>query len=391
MTTNEIYLNHAGTSWPKPQVVLDAVKEAMSAEPATWPRRFDDAHQAIAEFFGVNQRAQLLLTPGCTSALAIGIGDALIPSGHRVLTSCWEHHALHRPLLKLADKGVRVEYIPSQTNELIPDQKKSIDLDWLERELAVGDVGLVAITAACNVTGELLPYEKVIQLSHRYGAMVMIDAAQVVGWLKLDLDLLGADLVAFGGHKGLQGPWGIGGLYFSDQARMECAAANCELPSSNAADVQNIRRPSYCDVGSVDQFALAGLFAAVKFLGQQDTNSNLATARMQIKKIRKTLERCEGIRIFGSFDEGMPTIALAISGFQSGEVATHWKRHGLLVGSGVHCAPLAHETLGTPDSGLVRLSVGLGQPDHEIDEAIDRIMAALNDEKFCSAKQTDHT
>ena len=117
MTVRDLYLNHAGTSWPKPQVVSDAVRDAMSIAPAEWPQRFDEAHQAIAEFFGVSRREQILITPGCTSALAVGIGDALIPSGKRVLTSRWEHHALHRPLLKLASTGVRVEHIPPNRNE----------------------------------------------------------------------------------------------------------------------------------------------------------------------------------------------------------------------------------------------------------------------------------
>ena len=112
MTTRDLYLNHAGTSWPKPRVVSQAVHDAMSASPAEWPQRFDEAHQAIAEFFGVRRREQVLLTPGCTSALAVGIGETLIASGQRVLTSRWEHHALHRPLLKLASTGARVEYIP---------------------------------------------------------------------------------------------------------------------------------------------------------------------------------------------------------------------------------------------------------------------------------------
>ena len=378
MTVRDLYLNHAGTSWPKPQVVSDAVRDAMSIAPAEWPQRFDEAHQAIAEFFGVSRREQILITPGCTSALAVGIGDALIPSGKRVLTSRWEHHALHRPLLKLASTGVRVEHIPPNRNESTRAQVSSIDLDWLERALSDQDVGLVAITAACNVTGELLPYADVVRLAHHYGAMALIDAAQTVGWLKLDLPRLGADMVAFGGHKGLQGPWGVGGLYLSDQVQLECVSATCELSVAGKTEGHQPRRPSYCDVGSVDQFALSGLNAAIRMLRQQDMEANLASARQQIQRIREALEPIEHLRILGPPDDGMPSLAVAISGFSSGEVASQLMRHRLVVGSGIHCAPLAHETLGTLDSGLVRLSVGVGQPDEEIDEAIDRLRMVLN-------------
>ena len=391
MKTRELYLNHAGTSWPKPSVVSEAVGDAMTAPPAQWPQRFDEAHQAIAEFFGVSRREQILLTPGCTSALAVGIGDSLIESGQRVLTSRWEHHALHRPLLKLASTGVRVEYIPLARSRRTHGHVSPIDLDWLEQTLAKRDVGLVAITAACNVTGELLPYEDVIQIAQRYGSMVLLDAAQIVGWQQLDLPRLGADMVAFGGHKGLQAPWGIGGLYLSDRAQMVCTSASCEVPVAGKGDGKGSARPGYCDVGSVDQFALAGLHAAIQLLREQSIEAQLASGRRQIQRIRASLEQIDRLRIFGPAEpnQGMPTLALAVPEFPSSELASRFKRHGLIVGSGIHCAPLAHQTLGTQDLGLVRLSVGLGQPDEEIDDTIDRLRLALNEEFFQTAVNRD--
>lgn len=373
MTT---YLNHAGTSWPKPQAVREAVQEALTVDPARWPARFNEAHQAIADFFGVEDVDQILLTPGCTSALSVGISDAWIPAGQRVLTSRWEHHALHRPWRKLADAGVRTEYIPAGRAVSQDAQLDLLDLDWLEDALSEGDVALVAITAACNVTGELLPVPQVIELAHRHGVLVLIDAAQVVGWMRLNLPKLGADLVAFGGHKGLQGPWGIGGLYLSHSVRMQCVTATCELPAAGTTPDRG-PRPGYCDVGSVDQIALAGLHAAIKLLGQQDLEANLERARQQIARIRAALEGIEGLRTWGGHPGGMPSLALDLNGFSSGEIASRLTEQGLTVGSGLQCAPLAHETLGTQENGLVRLSVGIGQADGEIDEAIDRLVVTL--------------
>ena len=381
MTTNDLYLNHAGTSWPKPHVVSKAVGDAMSASPSEWPQRFHEAHHAIAEFFGISDGEKLLLTPGCTSALAVGVGDVRIEDGQRVLTSRWEHHALHRPLLKLASSGVRVEYIPPTSIDKPNGHSDPIDLDWLEQSLSNHDVALVAISAACNVTGELLPYEEVIRIAHQYGTMVLIDAAQIVGWRTLDLPRLGADMVAFGGHKGLQAPWGIGGLYVSDRVKMNCTVANCELPIAGNSDANQNSRPGYCDVGSVDQFALAGLHVAIQWLCEQDLESCLAVARRQIQRIRGRLRGIDHFRTFGPPDsnQAMPSLALSVSGFSSGEVASWLQQYSMIVGSGLQCAPLAHETLGTQVSGLVRLSVGLGQPDRDIDEAIERIESAIND------------
>ena len=371
-----IYLNHAGTSWPKPTTVSEAVVEAMSTCPSQWGRRFYEAHQDIADFFGVADPAHLLFTPGCTSSLAVAISDANVAPGQRVLTSQWEHHALHRPLLKLANAGVQVDYIPAKINGDTDTSVNFLDLGWLEDELSKGDVAMVAITAACNVTGELLPYKEVIRLARKHDAMVLIDAAQIVGWSKLDLDALGADMVAFGGHKGLQAPWGIGGLYVADRARMQCISAVCELPGTAADGKIKSPRPDYCDVGSVDQFALAGLQAAIKMLNSQDLAANLANARNQVKNLKDALSEIDKIKFFGASDPGnsMPTLAFSIGDKSSSEIAGQLKKEGVIVGSGLQCAPLAHEQLGSQDTGLIRLSVGIGQPDEQINEAIQRIM-----------------
>lgn len=380
MAQRALYLNHAGTSWPKPRAVSDAVRDAMLTAPTEWPRRFEEAHQAIADFFGVTRREQILLTPGCTSALAVGIGDALVVEGKRVLTSEWEHHALSRPLLKLAATGVQIDKIPPLRVSSTTEHVHPIDLDWLERALAGRDVSLVAITAACNVTGELLPYEEVIEIAHRFGAMVLIDAAQIVGWRKLNLNSLAADMVAFGGHKGLQAPWGIGGLYISERAEMSCSSATCELPAVSQNERNRHVRPSYCDVGSVDQFALAGLDAATRLIRQEDAEARLAVARAQIERIRGMLERIDRVRLYGSREpeRRMPSLAFAVSDQTSSDVASKLRQCSLTVGSGLHCAPLAHETLRTQASGLVRLSVGLGQSDDEVDEAIERLNSVLS-------------
>lgn len=376
MDQQAIYLNHAGTSWPKPAAVSEAVAEATSTCPSQWGRRFYEAHQDIADFFGVTDPAHLLLTPGCTSSLAVAISDANVAPGQRVLTSQWEHHALHRPMLKLANAGVRVDYIPAKINDDADMPNNTLDLDWLEGELAKGDVAMVAITAACNVTGELLAYDEVIQLARKHDAMVLIDAAQIVGWSKLDLDALGADMVAFGGHKGLQAPWGIGGLYVADHARMQCISAVCELPGTVVDGTIKNPRPEYCDVGSVDQFALAGLQAAIKMLNNQDLAANLAVARNQVKNLKSALSEVDNIKFFGASDMGnsMPTLACSIGDKSSSEIAGQLKKEGVIVGSGLQCAPLAHEQLGSQDTGLIRLSVGIGQPDEQINEAIQRIL-----------------
>ena len=364
MAEAQIYLNHAGTSWPKPQVVIDAVRDAMTRSPSQWGEHFEQARYTTAEFFGIRDPEQLLLTSGCTSSLAVAIGDIDLGGRNRVLTSVWEHHAMHRPLLKLERSGVTVEYVP-------PSDESPLDLNQIEDLLSEGDVGLIAITASSNVTGDLLPFEDVIELAHRHGAQVLLDAAQVVGWLDLDFVALGADLIAFGGHKGLQGPWGIGGLYLADGARMNCSSATCELPQTDRK-----LRPGYCDVGSVDQVALAGLHAAIGWLNRIDRSAHIDRAREQIGKMEAELKDA-GARCFSIYapSRRMPTLAFTVARRSSAEIAAALRALGITVGSGLQCSPLAHQTIGTESEGLVRISVGMGQDTCEIQAALEAIRA----------------
>lgn len=370
-----IYLNHAGTSWPTPPWVLDAVANAMQTHPAQWPERFEIAHASVSRFFGVADPDQLLLTPGCTSSLATAIASVALPAGSRVLTSRWEHHAVYGPLQHLARKGVAVDFVSAGDDS-------PIDLAALEQALAANEVRLVALTAACNVTGCLLPIEQIIGMAHQYGAMVLIDAAQIVGWVDLHLDALGADLVAFGGHKGLQAPWGIGGLYVARSARLECATTQCAIPDKNAlAAVQQWgSRPGYCDVGSVDQFSLAGLEASLSRLGNTSRSDDLEVARRHVARFRDALSQDQRVTLFGMQDSKhrMPTIAFALDGETSSQSAERLRQHGLIVGSGFQCSPVSHEAMGTSETGLVRISVGVRQPESEIDAALDRLHAFLD-------------
>lgn len=367
-----IYLNHAGTSWPAPAAVADAVMIAMRSHPMEWPERFQKAHATVCRFFGVDDAEQLLLTPGCTSSLATAIASVDLPVGSRVLTSRWEHHAVHGPLQKLSEKGVAVDLVPA-------GRDSPMDLAALEQSLRARDVGLVAVTAACNVTGDLLPIEQIIELSHQYGSMVLIDAAQVVGWVDLTLDELGADMVAFGAHKGLQAPWGIGGLYVAGSATLKCATAQCAISDKNAASFapQWGSRPGYCDVGSVDQFSLAGLEASLDRLGETSRSHDLQVARKQMARLQSTLLSNPRVNVFGvpDADRRLPTIAFAVDGETSGQSAEKLRQDGLIVGSGIQCSPLSHESLGTSNSGLVRISVGVRQPEDEIAIAVERLKA----------------
>lgn len=364
-----IYLNQAGTSWPKPEVVHRAVSAALRAAPSEWGSAFETARAKVARWLGIADPERLLLTPGCTSALSIGIADQHWVRGDRILISALEHHALSRPVSLLRTQGVELEVIPRAVDA-------PLDLDALGRALARGGVRLVAMTAACNVTGELLPLRRIVALAHEHGALCLLDGAQLCGWQQVDVTELGVDLFTFAGHKAAHGPGGIGGLYVAPHVALNSPAAACDIAVPGGAPACTTM-PGYCDAGSVDRAALAGLAAALDWLVDGARADRLAVARAQIERAAAALEERPGVRLHGVRDPSrrLPTVAFTCAGRSVAETALLFERSGIHVGAGLQCAPMAHAALGTAPGGVVRLSAGPCNGS----EDMDRVLAVVRD------------
>ena len=344
-----LYLNHAGTSWPKPEPVRAAVEAAYASDPRQWPVSFERDHRAVAARLGL-EPDRLLLTPGCTSALALALADLPWAPGDRVLTSSFEHHAMMRPLRALEGRGVEVVQLP-------PAGDAPLDLDALDRELGRG-ARAIALSHASNVTGALLPVEVAIAKVRAAGGWSIVDAAQTAGWLPLPT---GADVVAFAGHKGPQAPWGVGGLFVGPGAEMATPSAACSLDGSTVCATM----PGYCDGGSVDRAALAGLVAGLAFMAARP--ERLARARAQVRHLEAVAIRA-GIERLGPPPDGrVPTLALRIPSLA--EVQGRLAAEGVVASVGVQCAPAAHESLGTAPEGALRLSVGPDTSDETLERA----------------------
>lgn len=355
-----IYANNAGTSWPKPDAVYEAAREALAAPPPRWSQLFEDSRAGIARALGIPDPAELLLTPGCTAALALSIGDLPWESGDVVLTSALEHHALARPVQKLVwERGV--------VHELAPRSEDGpIDLERVRDILAAGRVRLIAFTAASNVTGELLPVRELIALAHAHGALALVDAAQVVGVVPFgvgeapadldpddlsDLRGLGADLVAVAGHKGALGPLGIGGLWARRGVVFTSPSAACEVgagPRESCAP-----RPGFCDVGSTNLAGAAGLAAGLRWLREEGGGEPRALATTLANALR---ERA-GCRVLGGTGLRTATLSLEVDRLDLHQAEAQFAEAGIVVRAGQHCAPLALEALGAP-RGTLRVSFG---------------------------------
>ncbi len=345
------YLNHAGTSWPKPPPVVAAMESTFYDDPVHWPALFAAAHQTVAGFFHV-EPSRLLLTPSCTAALQLAVQDHAWRPGDRVLTSHFEHHALQRSLVKLEELGVMVTTLPSSNQEPVP-------LDALEDELRRGSVRMVALTAACNVTGRLLPVTEATAMAHRFGALALIDGAQIAGWWDLDVTALEADLFTFAGHKGPQAPWGVGGLYARPALDMNCTAAVCDIAELQARSAAAVM-PGYCDAGSVNLAALAGFAAACQWLATPAQQGRLETARRLASAFTESVRQLPRVTVHhdSPMKTKVPTVAISVAGAASAKLAEQLRAQGLIASGGFQCAPQAHRALGTEESGVLRFSFG---------------------------------
>ena len=345
-----IYLDNGATSFRKPPQVRQAVLDAMSrcANPGRGgygavmeaARVVYHTRELAAELFECDPE-QVVFTSNCTHGLNIAIRTLVRPGG-RVVISGFEHNAVTRPLYGLNAK------IAVAGRKLFDWENT---LEEFEKELKNG-VDAAIFTHVSNVFGYILPVDQMAVLCRRYGVPFVLDAAQSAGKLPLPMKELGADFVAMPGHKGLLGPQGTGVLLCGRTA---------EPLLRGGTGSESIRQdmpdglPERLEAGTVNVPGIAGLGAGLAYLKR--------TGVEQIgKREEKLAQRCVeglgklGVRIFAG-----PHQAGAISFVPPGdceEFADALGERGIAVRAGLHCAPLAHQSAGTIDTGTVRVSFG---------------------------------
>ena len=362
-----IYANNAGTSWPKPPEVRQAVDAVLDCDPRELDRVFDSARETVCAFLGITESERFLFTPGCTSALSVALGDLPWNEGDAILTSSLEHHAMARPIEQLRQaRGVEHVAAPYRPGE-------GLDLGFVQETLGRGRARLVAVTAASNVTGELLPTAELARLAHGHDALLLVDAAQTVGVVPVDVGEIGADILTFAGHKGPLGPQGIGGLWAAPHVTFESPNATCDIRRPGTGK-PCAPMPGYCDVGSVNMAAAAGLAAGIRWLSTRAPDEEARPRRMAAD-LTTELRRSRFCTVYGSqSSERTATVSLNVRGLAPDVAEARFRKQGILVRGGLHCAPMALEAISAPQ-GTVRISFGPFNQDCDVR----RILEVLED------------
>ncbi len=352
-----IYLDNGATSFRKPPAVYRAVMDAMRscANPGRGgygaamaaAGRVYSCREAAAELFAC-QPEQVVLTSSCTHGLNIAI-RTLIKPGDRVVISGFEHNAVTRPLYAL---GANVK---AAGRRLFSWEDT---LAEFEKTLSAGADAAV-FTHVSNVFGYILPVAGMAELCQRHGVPFVVDAAQSAGTLPVSLEKLGADFIAMPGHKGLLGPQGTGILL--------CREGGAPLMQGGTGSESILQEmpdflPDRLEPGTLNVPGIAGLREGLRYLNRVGIASVHAREQTQLEKCVKGLKKL-GMRVFSG-----PNQAAAVSflpGMDCEEAARQLARQGIAVRAGLHCAPRAHESAGTLETGTVRVSFGYDCSDGE--------------------------
>jgi cysteine desulfurase family protein len=372
-----IYLDNAATSWPKPDAVKQAVMDYFELYGANPGRA---SHQmairtsemiyrtrlAIARLINAESPERIVFCTNATDALNIAIFGLLRP-GDKAVTSSMEHNSVRRPLHRMRTQGVDIVTVQAESTGVLDPEAL--------RKVAEG-AKLIAITHGSNVNGAIQPITEIARIAHNAGALLLVDGAQTVGAMPIDVRAMGIDLLAFPGHKSLLGPSGTGGLYISpniDLAAMTpLHAGGTGLRSED--ETESLELPWRYESGTVNTMGIAGLEAGVNHVldrGLKEIAAHHSATRMRL--IGGLWDA--GVRVFGpGQDNAADVVSFEIGGWQPADIgAVLDQSFGIACRTGLHCAPTACATIGAGPNGTVRLSPGLTTTEAEIDTAISAV------------------
>jgi cysteine desulfurase family protein len=370
-----IYLDNGATSYPKPEEVyayMDYFYRNFGVNPGRSGydlcleagEVLEGTRKLLTEFFNGDDPNRLCFTYNSTDALNLIIFGLLRPGDHAITTTI-EHNSVLRPLFHLHLAGVEVDHVPF-------DGRGFVDPDEIRKRFKP-TTRLVVVNHASNVIGTVQPVKEIGRYCREAGITFAIDASQSAGKVPVDMKDQFLDVVAFTGHKSLLGPTGIGGLCVREGVEIRITrAGGTGVRSAARAHLEEY--PYRMEYGTPNTLGIAGLNAGVKWLLKQGMAGVHANEMKLTAMLRDGLADIPGVVMYCQDDlaDHIGVLAFNIEGVEAGDVGTMLDvDHNIATRTGLHCAPLVHEQLGTDKvHGAVRFGIGPFNTEEHIMAAI---------------------
>lgn len=354
-----IYLDCAATALQKPPEVSRSVQWAMA-----WcasPGRGDHpaskraaevlfrARETAAELFGARGPEQVVFTTSATHGLNVAIRSAVKP-GSRVVISGYEHNAVTRTLASIPE----VEVVVAKGERLFDSQG---DLEAFRTQIDAGATAVIC-THVSNVFGYRLPIDEIAQLCHEKHVPLIVDASQSAGILTVSLSRWNAAAIAMPGHKGLCGPQGTGLLILDPDFPTEPLLTGGTGTESRPQEMPDFL-PDRLEAGTHNVPGIAGLLAGMQVVRKCEEGQILFHEQMLTDELRRRLSAMKQVEIFGPerAEDRTGVLSFRIREKPCEQMAEELGKRGFALRAGLHCAPLAHHTAGTLETGTIRASV----------------------------------
>ena len=379
-----IYLDNASTSFPKPPQVAQAMFDYVTGCGCNIGRGgYEGAYQAEETvlrtrqqlcrlFHGPDSRC-VAFTKNITESLNVLLKGLLRPGDH-VLVSAMEHNAVMRPLTQLTRRGVTFDRIPCRPDGTLMTER----LPGLLRE----NTRAVVMLHASNVCGTLLPAAEVGAFCRENGLLFLLDTAQTAGAFPIDMEAIGADALAFTGHKGLMGPQGTGGFLLRPElaAELEPLLSGGTGSASHSEEVPSFL-PDRFEAGTLNLPGIMGLHAALTWLEEAGIDAIRAHEQALTDRFLRGAASIPNLRLVGlaGAENRAAVVPVVPENTDPAFVADALGREfGIQVRVGLHCAPNAHRTLGTFPTGAIRFSFGPYNTPGQVDRALEALVLDLH-------------
>lgn len=377
-----VYLNNAATSYPKPQRVLDAHAATLKNPPSGQFRSSGffqksdpvmSCKRALSELLGIPDADRIFFSSGATDS-SNQVIYGLNLSQMQILTTVTEHNSILRPLYN--HQGIK----PDQIHLIGCNPLGRINLVELESMAKKCNAGIVIVNHCSNVTGMVQDLEQIGILCRQNHLLFMVDASQSAGCIPIDVEKLGIDILILTGHKSLFGIQGTGAHYVKKDLFFRPL-----LFGGTGKDSSKLHYEQYeyeYEVGTQNIPGIVALQEGVLTIQELGLNHIVEKERALMKQLYEGLMEFEEIRLFGQYEENRgPLLSFQMRGLSPSDVAYILETGDqILVRTGLHCAPLMHEQIGSGKEGTVRVSISVFTKEIEIDlflQAIKSIVLSL--------------